>query len=282
MARMRSRILLAGQGLVLVIGAALALDGFWLEPSSLRLRHYDVTVDAPFLKGMTIAVISDLHAGAPYIDEAKIDKVVALTNAAHPDIVLLTGDYVAETVMGGHPMAPEKVVAHLKALHAPLGVYAVLGNHENWTDAGPRFAALFRAAGIPDLENRPLAMHWARGDFYLVGIGDYTSGMSHPPRAFRRIPKDAPALCFTHSPDSLPILPDNCALTLAGHTHGGQVWLPFLGRPAVAMSSLYGQRYAIGVVREGRKTLFVSPGIGTSLLPVRLGVPPEVSFLTVR
>ncbi|HEY4274282.1 MAG TPA: hypothetical protein VGM68_02275, partial [Rhizomicrobium sp.] len=191
------------------------------------------------------------------------------------------GDYVIQDVKGGRPMAAQTIVAHLKPLHAPLGVYAVLGNHDNWSD-GPRISALFRAAGIPDLENQPLALRWIHGDFYLVGIGDFTSGESHPPRAFRQIPADAPALCFTHSPDSLPILPDNCALTLAGHTHGGQVWLPFLGRPAVAKSSQYGQRYAIGVVREGRKTMFVSPGIGTSIFPVRLGVPPEISFLTIR
>jgi len=139
-----------------------------------------------------------------------------------------------------------------------------------------------RAAGIPDLENMPLAMHGPHGDFYLVGIGDYHSGQSHPPRAFRRIPKDARALCFTHSPDSLPILPRNCALTLAGHTHGGQIWLPLLGRPAVSFASMYGQRYAIGTVREDGKTMFVSPGIGTSLFPARFGVPPEISFLTIR
>jgi len=278
---MGSRIFVVALALFIAAGAGLALDGFWLEPSSLKLAHYDVPVDAPFLKGMKIAVISDLHAGAPFIDAAKIDKVVALTNAARPDIILLTGDYVIQGVKGGRPIAAKTIVAHLKPLHAPLGVYAVLGNHDNWSD-GQRIGALFRAAGIPDLENQPLALHWRHGDFYLVGIGDYTSGESHPPRAFRQIPKDAPALCFTHSPDSLPILPDNCALTLAGHTHGGQVWLPLLGRPAVAASSRYGQRYAIGVVREGRKTLFVSPGIGTSILPVRLGVPPEVSFLTVR
>lgn len=274
---MRSRFLLAVLGLAII---GLALDAFWLEPSSLRLSRYDVAVDAPFLKGMTIAVISDLHAGSPYIDEAKIDRVVAMTNAAHPDIILLTGDYVTHVALGRH-MAVETILTHLKQLRAPMGVYSVLGNHDHW-DGGPRIAALFRAAGIPDLENMPLAMHGPHGDFYLVGIGDYHSGESHPPRAFRRIPKDARALCFTHSPDSLPILPRNCALTLAGHTHGGQIWLPLLGRPAVSFASMYGQRYAIGTVREDGKTMFVSSGIGTSLFPARFGVPPEISFLTIR
>jgi predicted MPP superfamily phosphohydrolase len=278
---MRPRFPLAALGLVLAAGLGLALDAFWIEPSSLRLTRYDVTVDAPFLKGMTIAVISDLHAGAPYIDDAKIDRVVAMTNDAHPDIILLTGDYVIRNVAFGHHMAAEKIVAHLKQLRAPMGVYSVLGNHDHWEN-GPRIAGLFRAAGIPDLENVPLALRGPHGDFYLVGIGDYHSGMSHPPRAFRHIPANAPALCFTHSPDSLPILPKNCALTLAGHTHGGQIRLPFLGRPAVSFASMYGQRYAIGTVREDGKTMFVSPGIGTSLMPARFGVPPEISFLTIR
>ena len=275
---MRLRFFLAALGLVLVVGVG--LDAFWLEPSSLRLSRYDVKVDAPFLKGMTIAVISDLHAGSPYIDEAKIDRVVAMTNDAHPDIILLTGDYVSHVAFG-HYMLPERIVPHLKKLHAPMGVYSVLGNHDHW-EGGPHIASLFRAAGIPDLENMPLAMHGPHGDFYMVGIGDYHSGESHPPRAFRRMPKDAPALCFTHSPDSLPILPRNCALTLAGHTHGGQIWLPFLGRPAVDLASMYGQRYAIGTVREDGKTMFVSSGIGTSLIPARFRVPPEISFLTIR
>ena len=279
---MRSIVARAALILLLAAGALLALDGFWLEPSSLRLVRYDIPAGAPFLKGMKIAVISDLHAGAPYIDEAKIDRVVAMANDARPDIVLLTGDYVTQGVLGGHYMPIEIIAPHLKKLKAPLGVYAVLGNHDNWNMGGSHIGAILAAAGIPDLENAALSLTGPRGPFYLVGIGDYHSGMAHPPRVFRHLPPDADALCFTHSPDSLPILPANCALTLAGHTHGGQVLLPLLGRPAVAAASMYGQRYAIGLVRDGGKILFVSPGIGTSMLPLRLGVPPEISLLIIR
>jgi predicted MPP superfamily phosphohydrolase len=277
--RMRLKILLVVLGLVFAFG--LALDAFWLEPSSIRLARYDVTVDAPFLKGMTIAVISDLHAGAPYIDDAKIDRIVAMTNQARPDIILLTGDYVTENGPFSHHVAVERILTHLTQLRAPMGVYSVLGNHDHY-EGGPRIARLFRAAGIPDLENAALPLSGPHGDFYLVGIGDYHSGQSHPPRVFRHLPADVRALCFTHSPDSLPILPRNCVLTLAGHTHGGQVRLPLLGRPAVNLASMYGQRYAIGTVREDGKTMFVSSGIGTSLIPARFGVPPEISFLTVQ
>jgi predicted MPP superfamily phosphohydrolase len=99
------------------------------------------------------------------------------------------------------------------------------------------------------------------------------------PRALARVPADEPVLLLTHNPDVFPDVPPRVALTLAGHTHGGQVALPILGRPVVP--SRYGQRYAYGLVVEGGRALFVSPGIGTSLLPVRFRVPPEISMVTL-
>jgi predicted MPP superfamily phosphohydrolase len=273
------RILLA---LVFLAAAAFAVDGFWLEPSSLRLTRYDVPLDVPQWKGLTIAVISDLHAGAPYIDAAKIDRVVAMTNQARPDLILLTGDYVITGVLGGHHMRIEEIAAHLKPLHAPLGVYAVLGNHDHWEDAD-HIAAMLTKAGMPDFENAHITIPSPRGLLTLVNIGDYHSGAAHPPRALKGIAPGTQAICFTHSPDTFPLLFGTvCALTVAGHTHGGQVKLPLLGRPAVDTASLYGQRYAFGLVRENGRTMFVSPGIGTSIVPLRFGVPPEISFLTIR
>lgn len=267
--------------LIFLFGLGLALDAFWLEPSSLRLTRYDVAVGAPRLAGLKVAVISDLHAGAPYIDTKKIDRVAAMTNDAHPDLILLTGDYVIQEVVGGHHMAIEEIVAHLKTLKAPLGVYAVIGNHDRWEDER-HITRAFEAGGIPVLENSALQFRQRGQVLTLVGIGDHYSGGSNVKQALAGVPKDAQALCFTHSPDVFPDLPATCALTIAGHTHGGQVWLPILGRIAVAHQSDYGQRYAIGVIRENGKTLFVSPGIGTSGLPVRFRVPPEVSLVTIQ
>ena len=267
--------------LIFLFGLGLGLDAFWLEPSSLRLANYDVALGAPRLAGLKIAVISDLHGGAPYIGTSKIDQVVALTNIAHPDLILLTGDYVIQQVVGGHHMAAETIVAHLKGLKAPLGVYAVMGNHDRWEDA-PHITRVFEQGGIPVLENAPVQFKRGSDIVTLIGIGDHYSGGSNVKQAMAGVPKDAQAICFTHSPDVFPDLPKTCALTIAGHTHGGQVWLPILGRIAVAHQSDYGQRYAIGVIRENGKTLFVSPGIGTSGLPVRFMVPPEVSLVVVR
>ena len=267
-------------GLLFLAALLIALRAGWWEPSSLRLSSYMLSQSSPALKGLHIAVISDLHGGAPFIDVVKIDRVVAMTNAAKPDLVLLTGDYVIAHVLGGHHMPIETIVAQLKRLHAPLGVYAVLGNHDRWEDSD-NIAGVFRRAGIPVLENAHLMLPAPRSDIALVGIGDQSSGGARPKRALAGV--SSAALCFTHSPDIFPRLPPACALTIAGHTHGGQIWLPFLGRPAVAaIASRYGQKYAIGIIREDSKTLFVSSGIGTSGLPLRFGVPPEISLLTLE
>lgn len=260
-------------------GGGLLLWAAWLEPSSLRVSAYTVPQPAPALRGLRIAVISDLHAGSPYIDTAKLDRLVAMTNAAKPDLILLTGDYVITNVVGGRYMPIDTVVAHLKGLHAPLGVYAVIGNHDRWDNAD-HIVSAFRAEGVSVLENAHVMLPPPRNGIALVGLGDRENGGPKVKRSLAGI--TGPALCFVHSPDVFPRLPPTCALTVAGHTHGGQVWLPFLGRPAVSSVSRFGQRYAIGVIRENNKTLFVSSGVGTSILPLRFGVPPEISLLTLR
>lgn len=260
-------------------GGWLLLRAAWLEPSSLRVSAYPVAQPAPALKGLRIAVISDLHAGAPFIDTAKLDRLVAMTNAARPDLILLTGDYVITNVVGGRYMPIDTVVAHLKGLHAPLGVYAVLGNHDRWDDP-VRIVSSFRSAGIAVLENTHVMLPPPRNGIALAGLGDRDNGGPKVKKSLAGI--TGPALCFVHSPDVFPRLPPTCALTIAGHTHGGQVWLPFLGRPAVETVSRFGQRYAIGVIHEDGRTMFVSSGVGTSILPLRLGVPPEISLLTLQ
>lgn len=266
-------------GLLSLVAVILLVYAGWIEPSSLRMSSYAVSQPSPLLRGLRIAVISDLHAGAPYIDSAKIDRVVAMTNEAKPDLILLTGDYVITGMLGGHHMPIEAIVAHLSALRAPLGVYAVLGNHDR--AQGPEYIGnAFWRAGIPDLENAFAVLPVPRQAVTLVGIGDHSSGGARPKRALAQV--NGTALCFTHSPDIFPRLPPKCALTIAGHTHGGQVWLPLLGRPAMSIASHYGEKYAAGVIHEDGKTLFVSSGIGTSWLPLRFRVPPEISLLTLE
>jgi uncharacterized protein len=259
---------------------AFGVDAFWLEPASLHVVEHAIVLkraDAGDIGTLRIAVIGDLHAGSQYIDLEKVRRVVTLTNAAKPDLILLAGDYIHATYWStGIPI--EDTAAILKDLHAPLGVHAVIGNHDQWQDKA-HVAAALRAVGISVLENQSAAIRDGGRTLSLVGIGDFYTDAADPERALAQVPKGRAALCFTHSPDVFPILPRTCLLTVAAHTHGGQVALPLIGR--LIVPSHYGQRYAAGLVHENDKYLFTSTGIGTSIIPVRFGVPPEISILTV-
>jgi len=269
-------------GLTLALIAALATDAFWWEPSSLRLVRHSIDLarpDASALDGLKIAVIGDIHGGAPFIDGAKIHRIVDLTNSSNPDLILLAGDYVARGMIGSRPFPIERIAAPLRGLHARLGVYAVLGNHDQWENPS-RIAQEIAKQGIRVLENKSVAIRDGDRTVYLAGIGDRFSDADNSQRALADVPSGQAALCLTHSPDVFPDLPATCALTIAAHTHGGQVWLPLLGR--LVIPSRYGQRYAAGLIREGAKTLFVSTGVGTSIIPVRFLVLPEVSLLEIH
>jgi predicted MPP superfamily phosphohydrolase len=264
---------------VLGVLATLLVYAFWLEPSSLRAIMHPIDLPNPAarpLRGLRIAVIADLHAGASYIDEAKIDAVVRLANAAKPDLTLIAGDLVAHGTFALRSIPAAVIAAHLKPLRAPLGVYAVLGNHDHWDDAAA-IATSLRSAGIRVLINQAIPLRFRGRPLALVGIDDPVTGHDDVGKALKDVSPASPALCLAHTPDIFPTLPAICALTIAGHTHGGQVSLPVLGR--LIVPSKYGQRYAAGLICEARKCLFVSTGIGTSIIPVRFRVPPEVSIL---
>jgi predicted MPP superfamily phosphohydrolase len=156
----------------------------------------------------------------------------------------------------------------------------VLGNHDHGHSGAAHDTVVLTAAHIVVLQNRALRIHTAGREFYLAGIDDAASGHADPALTLGAMPHGRLALCLTHSPDVFPGLPRTCVLTIAGHTHGGQVDLPLVGR--LIVPSRFGQRYAAGLVHEDGKYLFVSTGIGTDILPVRFRVPPEISILDVR
>jgi len=204
---------------------------------------------------------------------------VKRTNAARPDLVLVAGDLVIQDVMGGRFVPPEEIAAVLSGLRAPLGVYAVLGNHDRWLDGRRVIAALSRV-GIPALEDRAVAISRGGPPFWLVGVSDYWTAPHDVRRALAQVTDGAPVLVFTHNPDLFPQIPSRVSLTLAGHTHGGQVYFPLLGR--LVVPSRFGERYAIGHVVENGRHLFVTAGVGTSIVPVRFLVPPEISIIRLR
>jgi hypothetical protein len=250
-----------------------------VEPARLVVHEHSVgLVGWPAGRTLRLAVLADIHTGAPHMGPARVRAILERVRTLRPDALVLLGDYVIHGVVGGRFVAPEETAALLGAWHPPLGTFAVLGNHDGWFD-GPRVRRALGAHGVRVLVDEALRCPWGAGGFWLMGLDDLWTGHPDPARVLASIPAGEPVIALTHSPDVFPGLPERVGLTLAGHTHGGQVRLPWWGPPVVP--SAYGARYAAGLYREGARQLFVTSGLGTSILPVRLGVPPEIALVNV-
>jgi predicted MPP superfamily phosphohydrolase len=265
----------------IVAGAVSGLWAFWWEPASLRLLEREVAVHGwhPDHDGLRLAIMADIHVGSPYRGLDAIRAMVDAANAAEPDLVVLLGDYVIHNVVGGSFVPPEPLADEIKRLRAPFGVFAVLGNHDWWYD-GARVRGAFEAAGIRVLENEGARIYVRDNAFWIAGIADLETRGDRAAETIEALNDGAPILAITHNPDVFPSIPRYVSLTLAGHTHGGQVNLPLLGR--LVVPSKYGDRYAYGLIEEHGKKLFVTGGVGTSILPIRFRVPPELVLLTLR
>ena len=224
---------------------------------------------------LRIAVLSDLHIGSPHVGLDKLRVIVEKTNAEHPTLIVLLGDFVTGGPNGrraGGFVEPEPTAAELKKLHAPLGVFAVLGNHDCWYD-GERVGKALTDSGIPVLENKAVRV----GPIWLGGIADFWTREPDIAGTLAQVTTDDPVVLITHNPDIFPEVPSRVSLLLAAHTHGGQVQLPIVG--TLITTSKLG--YNAGEFVERGRHLFVTTGIGTSIVPVRFGVPPEIVILTV-
>jgi predicted MPP superfamily phosphohydrolase len=205
---------------------------------------------------------------------------VERTNSQHPDLIVMLGDYVIGGPRGNqdsarrHFVPPETIAAELKHLQAPLGVFAVLGNHDWWFD-GDAVSRALTDAKITVLENR--AVHITGGHFWLGGIADLWTRNPDVAETLRQVDDAEPIVLITHNPDIFPDVPPRVGLTIAGHTHGGQVQVPFYG--PVIKTSEFGHN--AGLFLEQGRDLFVTTGIGTSIMDVRFGVPPEIVVLTL-
>jgi predicted MPP superfamily phosphohydrolase len=277
--------------------AALATAGyaFAVEPG-IRLStvtHSLTPRGWPKGRKLRIAMLADPHMGEPLWPLSRLEEVVEKANGLGCDLIALMGDYEA-----GHKWVTKKVdladtARVLGQLRAPLGVYSILGNHDWWVDMeaqeaghGPILAHReLEKAGIRVLENDALKIGTGAEAFWLLGLGDQMAlryhkwgwrGVDDLPGTLAQIGDDAPAILLAHEPDIFPEVPDRVSLTLSGHTHGGQVRL-FGWSPQVP--SRYGNRYAYGHVREDGRDIIVSGGLGCSILPVRFGVPPEITVV---
>jgi predicted MPP superfamily phosphohydrolase len=259
----------------------------------LDLTSYDVSppnwpADLP----LKIAVIADIHACEPWMPAERIGSIVDLANAQKPDLTVLLGDFVGAQHFVTRYVPPGAWAEQLARLEAPLGVYAILGNHDWWSAAMPTdppdnaesIRKAIRSAGIPILENNAVPLSLNGRPFWLIGLGDQLAhrlgrhavhGRDDLAGSLRQIKDDAPAILLAHEPFIFAKTPDRIALTLSGHTHGGQVNFPIIGTPFVpTMRGV--KRYVYGHYTEGPRQLIVSGGLGTSHLPVRFLRPPEV------
>ena len=274
------RRLHVGLALLLLAGMTCAVWGFLIEPNQLVVNQHTIQIGnwPNELGNLRVALIADIHTGAPFIDDEKLRRIVELTNQQQPDLVIMLGDFMSQNTWHGHRVAPEVTANHLKHLRAPLGVYAVLGNHD-WWDDGEKVKRALEEVGIRVLENDVTEIKWRQKSFWLAGLSDAWSRPQHVDETIAKIPSAATVIAFTHSPDVFPNVPSTVPLVLAAHTHGGQVKIPLLGTPIVP--SHFGQKYVAGYVFENGHHLFVTTGIGTSILPVRFRVPPEIVILTI-
>jgi len=283
-ARVTRRLALAGT--VGLLGLSMAATGAYagaVEPFDLVVTRYALTPPGwPAGRKLSLTVIADIHAGGPDMPLSSIRRIVDTANALRSDIIVLLGDFTAWYRFKWQPVPDELWAAELARLTAPLGIWAILGNHDWWHHLAGARSGLAQAR-IPLLENDAVLLGPSGRQFWLAGIGDQIAyrlpggkfrGVDDLPGTLARVTTDDPVLLLVHEPDIFPRVPSRVALTLAGHTHGGQIRVPFLWPKFVP--SEYGARFAYGHVVEDERHLIVSGGLGTSIIPARLGVPPEI------
>lgn len=272
----------------------LSLWALWYEPSSLIVKNYDLKITKwnPAHDNLKIVAISDIHGGSNFVDEEKIKQVVRLTNEQNADLVVLLGDFVSEQFFNQRELKmPINAIADsLIGLKAKYGVFAVIGNHD--LDYGDeKVRTELERVGIRVLDAESLTLSINGENLTVLGLPEYLKYKNlqnyddDSLAALAGSDADANILALVHNPDTIFFvtgsnsISPNLRLILTGHTHGGQVRLPIFG--SLIVPSNYGQKYALGEIIENGVTVFVTTGIGTSVFPVRFGVPPEISVLTV-
>lgn len=257
---------------ILVTAAALVMFGVMSAVQDPLVVRYRVAM--PGLKEpLRIVQLSDSHASAIDMPVERLRRVVGMMNALHPDLILLSGDYVSGSPDRWSAVETREALAPFKDLHAPLGVFAVLGNHDDRVKTAPALAAgpvRLLVGALVDV-----------GPVSLVGTQDFQGGspaVEAMRRAIRRALPGKPVLVLVHEPSFFEWLQARPVLMIAGHTHGGQIKLPILGAWSINAFYAVHQR---GLFMEHGQRMLVSSGLGTTNLPIRIGVPPEIVELTM-
>jgi predicted MPP superfamily phosphohydrolase len=293
------KILFAGT-IVLAIFVGCLAYAYFVEPFRLVVHREEIRVQSwdQAFNGFRSVLISDIHGGSRGGDVESIERIVDLANAQDADAIFLLGDYVSQQSAAGHPidgrpvkMAMPDVANVLGGLRARYGVFAVLGNHDNWL-GGEIVRRELERVGIKVLIDDVATIDQNNSRLRILGLRDHlqigawvkfsseTRDVVAPTEGTGNI------IVLEHSPDVLEMITGDLAIStetkilFAGHTHGGQVWLPVIGYPIVPSS--YGQKYAGGHIFDHGLDLFVTTGTGTSILPFRFLVPPEIAVVTIR
>jgi hypothetical protein len=253
----------------------LATYGVWLRRVAVRVRRVDVLVPSlpAALDGYRIVQLSDLHVGT-FAPARRARRWVARANALRPDLVALTGDLISS---GSHLL--EATAETLGDLRATDGVAFSPGNHDYFCDHD-RFFALLRAQGVWVLRNEGRLVRRGDAALWVAGADDYWKRLADVERSMRGRPPGVPAVLLAHDPRLwAPARQRQVTLTLSGHTHGGQVAIPFFAAANLARSAF---RHTTGAHTAGDLHLVVSNGLGTTGPPARLGAPPEIVLVTLR
>jgi predicted MPP superfamily phosphohydrolase len=262
--------------------AAVAGDSILWEPNQPRIVRLDYPLPRwpERLNGFTIALLSDLHYD-PYFSVHPLHASISLVNALHPNLIVLTGDFVSMPMVGNDAkaaLAAEPCASLLRQMTAPHGLWAVLGNHDVNTDPEHVTRALL-VEGISVLANQSTAIERDGARFWLAGVNDVLSRTADLSETLRGIPGDEAVVLLAHEPDyadyasRFPI-----DLQLSGHSHGGQVRIPLL--PPLYLPAM-AKKYVLGSYQIGRLPLYTNAGLGTVGVPVRLNCPPEITLLTL-
>jgi len=284
------RLGLAVGTLALLIAAA-ASYAYYIEPRQFVVVRETLAVPnwSAGLNGFRVVAISDIHAGSNYATEERLRHLVEQANAQDPDIIVLLGDYVSEAKFDREAMKrppgtdrteiriPVATIAGIVGgLEAKHGVFAVIGNHDEYHNAA-KITAEFENAGITVLENETAVIDLGGESVTLWGIEDLWKNRKVPVAAYDAIADKKNIIALTHNPDSLLQAPGGISLMFAGHTHGGQLNWPFFG-PIAAVND---KRFMDGHAVVDSKHVFVTSGFGTSVIPFRLRVPPEIAVVTL-
>lgn len=239
---------------------------FTIEPNVIAVKKYKIKNES--LKGLRIVFAGDFHV-KPY-QQNRLKYAVKKINEENPDMVLLIGDYVnMHELELSYPI--EKTAQELSLINSKYGVYTVLGNHDYFRH-GNKIKEALQKKGIVVLENSSKKIQIGDKSLYIAGIEDLVTGFPNLKKALLNVQK--PLILLSHQPDIFPFVPDSVDLTLAGHTHGGQIVIPFVG--PMYIPSRYGNRFASGYINEEGREMIVTKGIGTSILPIRFNCMPEI------